>query len=74
MMEENIKILSKEGVKSYYKGLTKKEKGLFINYLIINYEFNYHTLTSKLSNNRDLFNKRDLSIMTTVIEQELWKR
>lgn len=74
-MEEKTKILTTEGVISYYKSLVAHDRKLFLRYLLFEYDFAYSTLINKLNcKGRFLFNKRDLAVITNVIRQELWRQ
>lgn len=71
MQEKEVK---NEGitVQGYYASLSKKEKSQLIKFLMDKYGFCYNTVQQKLTG-RTMFNPRDLLVVTTVINQSLWK-
>lgn len=71
-MQENKQKNTAIVVQDYYANLSKKEKSLLMNYLIVHYDFRYNTIQQKLSGKSE-FNPRDLLVVSTVIKEQLWK-
>lgn len=71
-MQENDVKKSAITINDYYAKLTKTEKSQILTYLIAHYGFRYNTIQQKLTGKSD-FNPRDLLVVKTVINEELWR-
>lgn len=71
-MQENDVKKSAITINDYYAKLTKTEKSHILTYLIAHYGFRYNTIQQKLTGKSD-FNPRDLLVVKTVINEELWR-
>ncbi len=65
--------LTEVELQAYYKEkLCKKEKGELLRYLMIEFDYNYHSLQRKLVG-KDSMNKRDIILIGETIRNESWK-
>lgn len=71
-MQENEVKKSAITINDYYAKLSKKEKSQILGYLITHYGFRYNTIQQKLTGKSD-FNPRDMSVVQTVINEDLWR-
>ncbi len=77
-MTANKQVKSEEsrilGLQDYYAGLSKKERGGLLRYLIATYGYSYSSLAVKFSKRMDQrFNLRDLALIEPVIESAEWR-
>ena len=72
VMQENEVKNDTITVVGYYKALPKTEKSQLIQFLMLEYGYRYSNLQQKLSG-RVKFNPRDLLIISTAINQGLWR-
>lgn len=62
-------------VRVYYQSLTKKEKGKFLRYLSMRYDYPTATMSGKLRENNVSDLRRDeLENITRTIESGVWKQ
>lgn len=59
-------------LKSYYSGLSKKEKGELLRHLVKKFDYSYSSVQQKLHGNADL-NARDIILIGNEVEDESWK-
>jgi hypothetical protein len=71
-MQENEVKKSAITINDYYAKLSKKEKSQILGYLITHYGFRYNTIQQKLTGKSD-FNPRDMLVVQTVINEDLWR-
>lgn len=71
-MQENEVKKSTITIEGYYAALSKNEKSKLISFLMLNYGFRYNTIQQKLTG-KSKFNPRDYLVVSTVINQSLWK-
>lgn len=71
-MQENEVKKSAITINDYYAKLSKKEKSQILGYLITHYGFRYNTIQQKLTGKSD-FNPRDMLVVQTVINADLWR-
>lgn len=71
-MQENEVKNDAVTVVGYYKALPKAEKSQLIQFLMLKFAYRYSNLQQKLTG-RVKFNPRDLLIISTAINQGLWK-
>lgn len=71
-MQENEVKKSAITINDYYAKLSKKEKSQILGYLITHYGFRYNTIQQKLTGKSD-FNPRDMLVVQTVINENLWR-
>lgn len=69
-MSESLELV----IRNYYAKLRKKDKGIFLRYLITKYQFNYITLVHKLrSSGERSFTCPELVVINNVINNQEWK-
>ena len=62
-------------VKVYYQSLTKKDKGKFLRYLSMRYDYPTATMSGKLrENNVSELRRDELENITKTIETGVWKQ
>ena len=71
-MQENEVKKSAITINDYYAKLSKKEKSQILGYLITHYGFRYNTIQQKSTGKSD-FNPRDMLVVQTVINEDLWR-
>ena len=70
-MSESLELV----IRNYYAKLRKKDKGIFLRYLITKYQFNYITLVHKLrSSGERSFTCPELVVINNVINNQEWKK
>ena len=70
-MDKSLEIV----IRNYYAKLRKKDKGIFLRYLITKYQFNYITLVHKLrSSSERSFTCPELVVINNVINNQEWKK
>lgn len=70
-MNKNLTSLE---LQSYYKDkLKKKEKSVFLKYLMLEFGYSYSSIQQKMTGGAEL-NKRDLVLIGHVVENESWKQ
>ena len=70
-MKKNLTSLE---LQSYYKDkLKKKEKSVFLKYLMLEFGYSYSSIQQKMTGGAEL-NKRDLVLIGHVVENESWKQ
>ena len=70
-MSESLELV----IRNYYANLRKKDKGMFLQYLITKYQFNYITLVHKLGKSGGrTFSMPELIVIKNVINNQEWKK
>ena len=70
-MSESLELV----IRNYYAKLRKKDKGIFLRYLITKYQFNYITLVHKLGKSGGrTFTTPELIVINDVINNQEWKK
>lgn len=70
-MNKNLTSLE---LQSYYKDkLKKKEKSVFLKYLMLEFGYSYSSIQQKMTGGAEM-NKRDLVLIGHVVENESWKQ
>lgn len=67
-----FKELTPVAIRDYYKSLSKKDKGNFLQFLVANCDLGYSTLINRLAG-RSEFHRPEIIIISEIIEGELWK-
>ncbi len=60
-------------VRDYYQSLTRKERGKFLKYLTIRYEYNARTMSTKLNNVDSLLRLDERENIERAIESGAWR-
>lgn len=70
-MNKNLTSLE---LQSYYRDkLKKKEKSVFLKYLMLEFGYSYSSIQQKMTGGAEM-NKRDLVLIGHVVENESWKQ
>jgi len=70
-MSESLELV----IRNYYANLRKKDKGMFLQYLMTKYQFNYITLVHKLGKSGErTFTMPELIVINDVINNQEWKK
>lgn len=64
--------LTNVDLRDYYNGLTKKERGNLLHFLVAKFNVGYSTIQSKFAGRLD-FNKLEIYAINQIIEEGLWK-
>lgn len=73
MSKDFFKELTPVAIRDYYKSLSKKDKGNFLQFLMANCDLGYSTLINRLAE-RSEFHRPEIIIISEIIEGELWKK
>jgi hypothetical protein len=61
-------------VRGYYKSLSRTERGKFLKYLFLRYDYNTRTMSAKLNNENSLIRRDERENIENTIESGVWKQ
>lgn len=61
-------------VRGYYQSLSRKERGQFLKYLLLRYDYNTRTMSTKLNNTDSLLRRDEKENIEQTIESGVWRQ
>lgn len=61
-------------VRGYYQSLSRSERGQFLKYLLLRYDYNTRTMSTKLNNSNSLLRRDERENIEKTIESGVWRQ